>query len=90
VDHEADPATAEETFGSEYLGTEDPSQQFADELLGGEALKRVQRVLLDVHAVPYVPQLFSAENPPKQVQVSCKLWSLLSTLFLSTENNRVL
>ena len=67
------PLQKRETFGSEYLGTEDPSQQSAEELLGGEALKRVQRVPLDVHAVPYVPQLFSAENPPKQVQVSCKL-----------------
>jgi hypothetical protein len=33
------------------------------------ALQRVQRVLLDVDAVPYVPTLFSARNPPKLVSI---------------------
>jgi hypothetical protein len=29
------------------------------------ALTRVRRVLLDVDAIPYVPQLFASQNPPK-------------------------
>jgi hypothetical protein len=29
------------------------------------ALIRVKRVLLDVNMVPYVPELFSAQNPPE-------------------------
>jgi hypothetical protein len=32
-------------------------------------LTRVRRVVLDVDAVPYVPQLFAAQNPPKPVSV---------------------
>jgi hypothetical protein len=31
------------------------------------ALLRVKRVLLDVNTVPYIPELFSAQNPPKPV-----------------------
>jgi hypothetical protein len=31
------------------------------------ALLRVKRVLLDMDAMPYVPELFSARNPPKPV-----------------------
>lgn len=70
------PRQKRDHFGFEYPGTEDPSRLYAEELLGGEALKRVQHVLLDVHTVPYVPQLFSAANPPKQIQVSWKLYLL--------------
>jgi hypothetical protein len=33
------------------------------------ALQRVQRLLLDVNAVPYVPTLFSTQNPPKPVSI---------------------
>jgi hypothetical protein len=32
------------------------------------ALIRVKRVLLDVNTVPYVPELFSAQNPPEPVR----------------------
>jgi hypothetical protein len=41
----------------------------AEELPDEVALQRVQRVLLDVDAVPYVPTLFSAQNPPKPVSI---------------------
>jgi hypothetical protein len=41
----------------------------AEELTDDAALIRVKRVLLDVNAVPYVPELFSAKNPPKPVSV---------------------
>jgi hypothetical protein len=61
------PLQKRERFDFEYLEIKDPSRLSVEELLGGEALKRVQRVLLDVHAVPYIPQLFIMANPPKQV-----------------------
>jgi hypothetical protein len=57
-------------FGFDYLETKDPSRMSAEELLVGEPLKRVARVLMYVSAIPYVPQLFSAKNAPKQVQVN--------------------
>jgi hypothetical protein len=41
----------------------------AEELTDEAALTQVRRVLLDVDAVPYVPQLFAAQNPPKPVSV---------------------
>jgi hypothetical protein len=41
----------------------------AEELMDEATLIRVRRVLLDVDAVPYVPQLFSAQNPPKPVSI---------------------
>jgi hypothetical protein len=56
-------------LGFEYKGTEDPSRICAEELMDEAALIRVRQVLLDVDAVPYVPQLFSAENPPKSVSI---------------------
>jgi hypothetical protein len=51
------------------MGTEDPSWMCAEELTDDSALIRVKRVLLDVNAIPYVPELFSAQNPPKPVSV---------------------
>jgi hypothetical protein len=41
----------------------------AEELSDDAAVTRVRRVLLDVNAVPYVPQLFSAQNPAKSVSI---------------------
>jgi hypothetical protein len=41
----------------------------AEELTDEAALIRVRRVLLDANAVPYIPQLFAAQNPPKPVSV---------------------
>jgi hypothetical protein len=54
-------------FGFEYTGTFDPSRMCAEELSDEATLQRVQRVLLDVDAMPYVPKLFSARNPTKPV-----------------------
>jgi hypothetical protein len=51
----------------DYLGPKDPSRMPAEKLQLGEALKRVKRVLMDIHSVPYVPELFSASNQPKPV-----------------------
>jgi hypothetical protein len=56
-------------LGFEYTGPADPSRMCAEELSDEAALQRVQRVLLDVDAVPYVPTLFSAQNPPKPVSI---------------------
>lgn len=49
------PLQKRDRFGFKYLGDMDPSQLFADRLTKGEELTRVQRVLLDVHTTPYVP-----------------------------------
>jgi hypothetical protein len=56
-------------LGFEYTGAEDPSRLCAEELSDDAALLRVRRVLLDMDAVPYVPGLFFAENPPKPVSI---------------------
>jgi hypothetical protein len=37
----------------------------AEELTDDAALIQVKRVLLDENAIPYVPELFSAQNPLK-------------------------
>jgi hypothetical protein len=39
----------------------------AEELSDDAALLRVRRVLLDVDAMPYMPELFTARNPPEPV-----------------------
>jgi hypothetical protein len=54
------PIQQRHSFGFEYLGAEDSSRMCAEELSDEAALHRVQRVLMDVDAVPYVPTLFSA------------------------------
>jgi hypothetical protein len=61
------PILQRHRLGFEYTGSEDPSHMCAEELSDDAALLRVKRVLLDVDAVPYVPELFSARNPPKPV-----------------------
>jgi hypothetical protein len=63
------PIQQHHTLGFEYIGAEDPSWICAEELADDAALIRVKRVLLDVNTVPYVPKLFSAQNPPKLVSV---------------------
>jgi hypothetical protein len=67
--HQIQPIQQRHMLGFEYMGTEDPSQMCADELTDDAALIRVKRVPLHVNAVPYVPELFSAQNPPKPVRV---------------------
>jgi hypothetical protein len=61
------PIQQRHTLGFEYMGAEDLSRMCAEELSDDAALLRVKRVLLDVNTVPYVPELFSAQNPPKPV-----------------------
>jgi hypothetical protein len=41
----------------------------AEELTDDATLIQVKRVLLDVNAVPYVLELFPAQNPPNLVSV---------------------
>jgi hypothetical protein len=50
------------------MGAEDPSQMCAEELIDDAALIWVKQVLLDVNTVPYIPELFSAQNPPEPVR----------------------
>jgi hypothetical protein len=61
------PILQRHRLGFEYIGFEDPSRMCAEELSDDAALLRVRRVLLHVDAVPYVPELFTARNPPKPV-----------------------
>jgi hypothetical protein len=63
------PIQQREKLGFEYWETEDPSRLCAEELPDAIALTRVRRVLLDVDAVPYVPTLYSAQNPPNPVSL---------------------
>jgi hypothetical protein len=56
-------------LGFEYTGPADPSRMCTEEVPDEVALQRVQWVLLDVDAVPYVPTLFSARNPSKPVSI---------------------
>jgi hypothetical protein len=50
------------------------------------SLIRVRQVLLDVDAVPYIPQLFSAQNPPKPVRIRLLFRTSYAVLPLLTEN----
>jgi hypothetical protein len=43
-------------------------------------------VLLDVNAIPYIPGLFSAQNPPKPVSIRLLLRANSAVLPLLTEN----
>jgi hypothetical protein len=61
------PVQQRHTLGFEYMGAEDPSQMCAEELTDDAALVQVKRVLLDVNMVPYIPELFSAQNPLEPV-----------------------
>jgi hypothetical protein len=62
------PIQQRHTLGFEYMGTEDLSRMCAEELTDDAALIWVKWVLLDVNTVPYVPELFSAQNPPEPVR----------------------
>jgi hypothetical protein len=54
------PIQQQHKLGYEYTGVEDSSRMCAEELPDDAVLLQVKRVLLDVDAVPYVPELFSA------------------------------
>jgi hypothetical protein len=58
--HHVQPIQQRHRLGFEYTSPADPSRMCAEELPDEAALQQVQRVLLDVDAVPYVPTLFSA------------------------------
>jgi hypothetical protein len=60
------------------MGAEDPPRICAEELTVDAALIRVKRVLLDVNTVPYIPELFSTQNPPEPV--SFRLLGILSVV----------
>jgi len=63
------PLQARETLGFEYQGTSDPSRYSEEEISDEE--------------VPFIPDTFSAANPPKQVQVKVVDLCLSSTLSLA-------
>jgi hypothetical protein len=63
------PIQQRHRLGFEYTDSADPSRMCEEELSDEAALLRVERVLLDVDAVPYMPKLFSARNPPKPVSI---------------------
>jgi hypothetical protein len=79
------PIQQRHRLGFEYTGPADPSRMCAEDLPDEAALQRVQRVLLDVDAVPYVATLFSAQNPPKPVSVRLLVLKSNSTTPLLTE-----
>jgi hypothetical protein len=60
-------------LGFEYTGPADPSRMCTEEVPDEVALQRVQRVLLDVNTVPYVPTLYSAQHPPPLVSIQLLL-----------------
>jgi hypothetical protein len=72
------PIQQRHTLGFEYVGTEDPSRMCAEELADDAALVWVKRVLLDVEAVPYVREGFSARNHLEPV--SLRLLVILSVV----------
>jgi hypothetical protein len=50
--HHIQPIQQRHTLGFEYVGAEDPSRMYADELTDDAALIRIKRVLLDMNAIP--------------------------------------
>jgi hypothetical protein len=72
------PIQQRHTLGFEDMGAEDLSRMCAEELTDDAALIRVKRVLLDVNTVPYIPELFSAQNPPEPV--SFRLLGIISVV----------
>jgi hypothetical protein len=58
------------------MGAEEPSRMCAEELTDDATLIWVKRVLLDMNMVPYVLELFSAQNPLEPV--SFRLLGIIS------------
>ena len=54
-------------LGFQYQGTTDSSRYSEEEISDEEVFSRVQRLLRDVKKIPFVPDMFSAASPPKQV-----------------------
>jgi len=61
------PLQARITFGFEFQGRSDPSRCSEEEIINGEALRRVQRLFDKVEHVPQLLNTFSVLNPPKEV-----------------------
>jgi len=61
------PLAQKEGWGFEYKDRDDPTRMTRDELSEVEIMQRVQMLMPGVHCVPFVPQLFDADHPPKQV-----------------------
>jgi hypothetical protein len=76
--HQIQPIQQHHTLGFEYMGAEDLSWMCAEELTDDASLIRVKQVLLDVNTVPYIPELFSTQNPPEPV--SFQLLGILSVV----------
>jgi hypothetical protein len=72
------PIQQRHTLGFEYMGAEDPSRMCAEELTDDATLIRVKRVLLNVNTVPYISELFSAQN--RIEPVSFQLHGILSVV----------
>jgi hypothetical protein len=80
------PIQQRHTLGFEYMDAEDPSRMCAEELSDDAALLQVKWVLLDVNTVPYVPELFSAQNPPNSVSFRLLGINFVVQELLLTEN----
>jgi hypothetical protein len=63
------PIQQRHKLGFEYTGSEDPSRICAEELSDDATLLRVKRVPIDMDAIPYIPELFSARIAPIPVSV---------------------
>jgi hypothetical protein len=61
------PILQRHRLGFEYTGPEDPSRMCTEELSDDAVLLKVRRVLVDMDAMPFVPKLFTARNPPKPI-----------------------
>ena len=61
------PLQARETLGFQYQRTADSSRYWEEEISDEEIHSHVQQLLRDVKKVPFVPDMFSAASPPKQV-----------------------
>ena len=61
------PLQARETLVFWYQGITDSSRYSEEEISDEEVFSRVQRLLKDVKKIPFVPNMFSAASPPKQV-----------------------
>ena len=61
------PLHARITFGFEYQRRGDPSRCSEEEIINGEALRRVQRLFDKVEHIPQLLNTFSVLNPPKEV-----------------------
>ena len=61
------PLQARETFGFQYQGIANPSRYSEEEISNREVFSRVRLLLKDVKHVPFIPDTFSAANPPKHL-----------------------